>query len=505
MSQVRVLVGTRKGAFVLSADGKRERWKVEGPHFAGWEIYHLKGSPLEPDRLYASQSSGWFGQMIQRSNDGGATWAPVGNSIRLRRHAGHASMVRRNPAPLGVRARLAPRALARRSGYGLRRRRRRRALRDLRRRRDLARTSGPARARIRAGVAAGRGRDVSAHGPAGPRSPRPNVRRDLGSRCLPQRRCGRHAGGRSIAGSNPSAFRIPMRRSDTAFTTSRCTRRGPRSCSCRNTGTSCAATTPANRGTKSAATCRPTSVSLSTCTRTSRKRSTSFPSRATRNTFRSTASFASIRSRTGGNEWEELARGLPRTRLLRQRLARRDGGRLARFVRHLFRNDGRAGVRVGGCRRQLVADRARSSRRAFRRSPNAAVIRVVLPAHLRALVRAGGEIALDLRGRSHPAQRVGCDRSVVPRLARNDSRSVYATAASVRAFFRLPARPLARAARRSPSRRSRERCGALPHRRRDGRRLTWPTSSTNWSKMPASTRPISKGRAPSFRRATSRS
>ncbi len=81
MSQVRVLVGTRKGAFVLSADGKRERWRVEGPHFAGWEIYHLKGSPLDRNRLYASQSSGWFGQMIQRSNDGGTTWAPVGNSF----------------------------------------------------------------------------------------------------------------------------------------------------------------------------------------------------------------------------------------------------------------------------------------------------------------------------------------------------------------------------------------------------------------------------------------
>ena len=74
MSGVRVLVGTRKGAFVLTSDGKRERWDVSGPHFAGWEIYHLKGSPVDPNRLYASQSSGWFGQMIQRSNDGGKTW-----------------------------------------------------------------------------------------------------------------------------------------------------------------------------------------------------------------------------------------------------------------------------------------------------------------------------------------------------------------------------------------------------------------------------------------------
>ncbi len=79
MSGVRVLVGTRKGAFVLTADGKRDRWEVSGPHFGGWEIYHLTGSSLDPNRLYASQSNGWFGQMIQRSDDGGATWAPVGH------------------------------------------------------------------------------------------------------------------------------------------------------------------------------------------------------------------------------------------------------------------------------------------------------------------------------------------------------------------------------------------------------------------------------------------
>src|SRR5258708_28388927 len=80
-SKVRVLVGTRKGAFVLSSDAKRERWDVSGPHFAGWEIYHIKGSPADPNRLYASQSSGWFGQMIQRSSDGGKTWEPVDNKF----------------------------------------------------------------------------------------------------------------------------------------------------------------------------------------------------------------------------------------------------------------------------------------------------------------------------------------------------------------------------------------------------------------------------------------
>ena len=78
MSGVRVLVGTRKGAFILTSDAKRERWNVSDPHFAGWEIYHLKGSPADPNRLYASQSSSWFGQIIQRSDDGGKTWHQPG-------------------------------------------------------------------------------------------------------------------------------------------------------------------------------------------------------------------------------------------------------------------------------------------------------------------------------------------------------------------------------------------------------------------------------------------
>ena len=79
MSGVRVLVGTKKGAFVLTSDGKREKWEVAGPHFAGWEIYHMKGSPADPNVVYASQSSGWFGQIIQRSNDGGKSWFQPGS------------------------------------------------------------------------------------------------------------------------------------------------------------------------------------------------------------------------------------------------------------------------------------------------------------------------------------------------------------------------------------------------------------------------------------------
>jgi photosystem II stability/assembly factor-like uncharacterized protein len=82
MSQIRVLVGTKKGAFVLSSDGTRRQWQVAGPHFAGWEIYHVKGSTVDPNRIYLSQTSGWFGQLIQRSSDGGVTWEAVGNEFK---------------------------------------------------------------------------------------------------------------------------------------------------------------------------------------------------------------------------------------------------------------------------------------------------------------------------------------------------------------------------------------------------------------------------------------
>src|SRR5580765_3342676 len=78
MAAIRVLVGTKKGAFILTSDARRAKWEVTGPFFAGWEVYHMKGSPADPDRIYASQSSGWFGQIVQRSDDGGKTWFQPG-------------------------------------------------------------------------------------------------------------------------------------------------------------------------------------------------------------------------------------------------------------------------------------------------------------------------------------------------------------------------------------------------------------------------------------------
>jgi photosystem II stability/assembly factor-like uncharacterized protein len=99
MSKVRVLIGTRKGAFVANSDASRKRWEVEGPHFAGWEVYHLKGSPADPDRLYASQSSGWFGQVMQRSNDGGKTWEAVGNKFAYEGEVGTHAWYDGSPHP----------------------------------------------------------------------------------------------------------------------------------------------------------------------------------------------------------------------------------------------------------------------------------------------------------------------------------------------------------------------------------------------------------------------
>ncbi len=82
MTAVRLLVGTRKGAFVLTSNGARRDWRIDGPHFGGWEVYHLAGSPADPDRVYAAPSlAGWFGQVMQRSDDGGANWQVVGNDF----------------------------------------------------------------------------------------------------------------------------------------------------------------------------------------------------------------------------------------------------------------------------------------------------------------------------------------------------------------------------------------------------------------------------------------
>ena len=186
MSTVRVLVGTRKGAFILTSDGKREKWDISGPHFAGWEMYHLKGSPADPNRIYASQTSGWFGQVIQRSDDGGKTWHQPGTPPGEETGPGGMPKGESNKfvydtsaetgAPMTTHQfydgkphpwefkrvwHLEPSLTD--PGHGLRRGRRRGDFPLDRRREELARDVRPARTRHRPQLAAGRGRHVPAY------------------------------------------------------------------------------------------------------------------------------------------------------------------------------------------------------------------------------------------------------------------------------------------------------------------------------------------------------
>src|SRR5262245_41188187 len=63
----------------MTSDGNRQQWEVQGPLFAAGVIDHWEGSPADPNRLFLAQWGGWFGQVVQRSSDGGKTWERVGS------------------------------------------------------------------------------------------------------------------------------------------------------------------------------------------------------------------------------------------------------------------------------------------------------------------------------------------------------------------------------------------------------------------------------------------
>lgn len=88
MTSVRLLVGTAKGGFVLRSDGARREWNAEGPLFGGWQVMDMVGSPADPDRIWASTWTDWHGQVVQRSDDGGRSWEPVGNEFAYRGEPG---------------------------------------------------------------------------------------------------------------------------------------------------------------------------------------------------------------------------------------------------------------------------------------------------------------------------------------------------------------------------------------------------------------------------------
>ena len=385
MSGVRVLVGTRKGAFILTADGKREKWDVSGPHFGGWEIYHLKGSPVDPNRLYASQSSGWFGQLIQRSDDGGKTWDAGGQQVRLRRRSRHASMVRRHAASLGVQARLASRTVADRSRHRLRR---------------ASKTPPcsvrPTAARPGRNFPDLRGHDTGPHWQPGaggmclhtilldPSNPRrifiaisaagafrtddggktwQPINRGLQSKYIPD----------PTAEVGHCVHRIAMHpsRPDVLFMQKHWD--VMRSDDAGDSWHEVSGNLPTDFGfVIDVHAHEPETIYV-------------VPIKSDSEHYPLDGKLRVYRSRTGGNDWEPLTKGSAAKRLLRQRAARRDGRRFARFVRRLFRHHRRPGLRLGRRRRQLDSDRPRSAGGAFRRGADAAMIRVILPAHLRTL------------------------------------------------------------------------------------------------------------------------
>ena len=237
MSQVRVLVGTRKGAFVLTSDGKREKWDVSGPHFGGLGNLPPEGVAGRPEpavRVAIQRLVRAVDPALQRRRqDLGAG----GQQVRLRRRPRHAPVVRRHAAPVGVQAGLASGTVAHRSRHGLRRRGRRRAVPLDRRRADLAGTVRAARPRLGAALAAGRRRHVPAHHPSRSERPGSGSSSPFPPRARSAPTTAARPGGRSTGGCGRNTSPIRPPRWATAFTASPCTARARTCCSCRSTGT----------------------------------------------------------------------------------------------------------------------------------------------------------------------------------------------------------------------------------------------------------------------------
>ena len=471
MSSIRVLVGTRKGAFILDSDGKRNAWRVSGPHFAGWEIYHVKGSPVDPNRVYASQTSTWSGQVMQRSDDGGATWETVGNQFVYDGVPGTHQWYDGTPHPWEF-ARVwhvEPSLTERETVYA--------GVEDA----ALFRSTD-------GGQTWSELSGLRTHTSGSSWQP------GAGGMCLhtilldpkhPQRIF--------TAISAAGAFR-----SDDAGATWK----------------------PINRGLRSAQ-IPDADAEVGHCVH----RIALHPSRP--HVLFMQKHWDVMRSDDAGDSWREISGNLPTdfgfpidvhahepetvyvvpiksdaehfpidgqlrvypqphwrrrvgsadqrvaaARLLRRRAARRDVGRRARPVRHLLWHDRRPSLRLTRRRRFVACYRARSSCRALGRSPNAAVIRVVLPAHLKSLARVGDEVQLELDGHDHGERRARRNRSALSDVARHDSRRHDAQTPTAHPVLRVRTRSLARIARRATARRGRARCRAAADHRRNVRRLT---------------------------------
>ena len=208
-----------------------------GRFFGGWEIYHIKGSPVDPNRLYASQCSGWFGQMIQRSNDGGKTWEPVGNKFVYEGTPGTHMWYDGTPHPWEFKRvwHLEPSLTD--PDYGLRRRGRCGLIPHHRWRPELGRNAGHAKPRFGFQVAARRGRYGFAYDSDRSDESAADVHCDLVRRRVSHRRRRRVVDADQPRPCARNTSPIPMPKSATAFTGLRCTGRGPMCSLCKSIGT----------------------------------------------------------------------------------------------------------------------------------------------------------------------------------------------------------------------------------------------------------------------------
>jgi len=74
MPGLRVLVGTRKGLFVLQSDRRRRAWSMEGPHFLGQIVNHAILDPRDGRTIVAAVRAGHLGPTVYRSQDAGKSW-----------------------------------------------------------------------------------------------------------------------------------------------------------------------------------------------------------------------------------------------------------------------------------------------------------------------------------------------------------------------------------------------------------------------------------------------
>ena len=346
-----------KGAFVLTSDGARKDWDVSGPHFPGWETYHVAGSPADPNRLYAAPSGGWFGQVIQRSDDGGLTWEPQGNKFAYEGEVGPHKWYDGTPRPWDFTRvwHLEPSLTDPDTVYA--------GVEDaaLFRSVDGAQTwqelpglrTHHTSEKWEPGAAAcacTRSSSIRATPPeCTPRSPRP-ARSAATTPAQP--------GGRSTAACSPRESRSGTPRSVIASTTSRCTPPGPR-CLFMQKHWDVMRSDNAGESWQEISGNLPTDFGFPIAIH-AHEPDTIYvvPITSDSHHFVMDGKLRVYRSRTGGNEWEGAHRWPAAKQLLRQRAARRDGGRLPRRVRDLLRHQRRAGVRISGRRRQLGTHRS---------------------------------------------------------------------------------------------------------------------------------------------------